>query len=149
MWEGKKPTKDWCKCVQVDAIKYDRSKVVMAKRIYPVHSHVKYGYRYAPLVSRQHGKAPRVAWTAFHNVQLAPPGLPHVRSSRGFAVERSQSEGAQAPGAPCLSPTFFASRTLGNDGYCLPCMHLGCTAAVFATSLTHTDQHKAVRDIDA
>ena len=52
--------------------------------------------RYAPLVSRQHGKAPRVAWTAFHNVQLAPPGLPHVRSSRGFAVERSQSEGAQA-----------------------------------------------------
>ena len=35
-----------------------------------------------------------MAWTAFHNVQLAPPGLPHVRSSRGFSVERSQSEGA-------------------------------------------------------
>ena len=31
--------------VQVDAIKYDRSKATMAKRIYPVHSHVKYGYR--------------------------------------------------------------------------------------------------------
>ena len=31
--------------LQVDATKYDRSKAVMAKRIYPVHSHVKYGYR--------------------------------------------------------------------------------------------------------
>lgn len=34
--------------LQVDAIKYDRSKVMMAKRIYPVHSHVKYGYRQGP-----------------------------------------------------------------------------------------------------
>ena len=31
--------------LQVDATKYDRSKAVMVKRIYPVHSHVKYGYR--------------------------------------------------------------------------------------------------------
>lgn len=31
--------------VQVDAVKYDTSKVVMAKRIYVVHSHVKFGYR--------------------------------------------------------------------------------------------------------
>ena len=31
--------------LQVDATKYDRSKAMMAKRIYPVHSHVKYGYR--------------------------------------------------------------------------------------------------------
>lgn len=33
--------------LQVDSVKYDTSKVVMAKRIYVVHSHVKYGYRCA------------------------------------------------------------------------------------------------------
>ena len=67
---------------------------MLAKRIYPVHSHVKYGYRYAPLVSRQHGKAPRVAWTAFHNIQIAPPNLPRVRSSRTLTSERTLSQGA-------------------------------------------------------
>ena len=29
----------------MDALKYDNSTAVLAKRIYPVHSHIKYGYR--------------------------------------------------------------------------------------------------------
>ncbi len=56
--------------------------------------------RYAPLVSRQHGKAPRVAWTAFHSIQLAPPNMPRVRSGRALS-DRSQSQGAPWPRPPC------------------------------------------------
>ncbi len=58
--------------------------------------------RYAPLVSRQHGKAPRVAWTAFHSIQLAPPNMPRVRSGRALSIDRSQSQGALRLGSPCL-----------------------------------------------
>ena len=106
--------------------------------------------RYAPLVSRQHGKAPRVAWTAFHNVQLAPPGLPHVRSSRGFVVERSQSEGA--PAGPRHVPSELHSFCQPHPERCSlppsPLTHLGYTAAVTAESLTHIDLHEAMHKID-
>ena len=124
MWEGEKAPEDWSKCAQVDAIKYDRSKVVMAKRIYPVHSHVKYGYRYAPLVSRQHGKAPRVAWTAFHNIQLAPPNLPRVRSSRTLISDRSLSQGAPSRVLPPVSPHMSCCKPDAKHGHPCDTMHI-------------------------
>ncbi|BDA50813.1 probable inward rectifier potassium channel 2 [Coccomyxa sp. Obi] len=100
--------------VVVDSVKYDTSKVVMAKRIYVVHSHVKYGYRFEPLVSRVGSRAPRIAWSAFHDIMPAPPNLPRVRSSRallqeasnGNALSRAQSERP----TPSAGPAALARR---------------------------------------
>ncbi|EIE26204.1 E set domain-containing protein [Coccomyxa subellipsoidea C-169] len=78
--------------VVVDSVKYDTSKVIMAKRIYVVHSHIKYGYRFEPMVSRVGGRAPRITWSSFHDVAPAPPNLPRVRSSRSLQHDASRGE---------------------------------------------------------
>ena len=76
--------------------------------------------RYAPLVSRQHGKAPRVAWTAFHSIQLAPPNMPRVRSTRALHAERTPSQGASPQGIFTNAPraSWRPNSTQHSSGNC-------------------------------
>ena len=39
------------------------------------------------MVSRVGGRAPRIAWSSFHDVAPAPPNLPRVRSFRSLQQE--------------------------------------------------------------
>ena len=55
------------------------------------------------MVSREHaGKAPRIAWSAFHDVVLAPPQLPRAKSSAGLQERASAPNPGGEWGGPIL-----------------------------------------------
>jgi hypothetical protein len=81
----------------VEAVQYSSSAAVLQQRSYAVHSDVKWGFRFAPAVTRPlsvraggDGK-PRIAWARFHEVV-------GVEGDSMAAVIRNQRIAERGPG---------------------------------------------------